>query len=411
MIGALGPLWNAYIVLVHATVYGGTLLLLLPLISRAAPSTRAAVHAAVHAAVLAGTLLVSLLCFMPIGAWWAWLLPESVSAPLFWLGATGVGAREAAQGAFASRVNIATALYTLWLAGSAVLLVRLAMGWAVMYVVARRASDECSAEWRSLLRDASSDMGTGQVASLRFSRAVNTPMVWGWLDPIIVLPLHARSWPLEQARIVLLHELAHVRRGDAAVQMIAALARAWYWFHPAVLLSAQALRSAREDACDALVLARGVKRSDYAACLLRVADEARSSGITLRDAPAAALAMAQGRGLQRRVERVLASPPMPDSASRAPERLVSSRGARLTHAALAVCLAWAMTMGTVRLAPRRSVAVAALSSRDWATRGYAAWLLGRTKSSAIRAALAQHAANDPSAVVRRIARSQPNTKF
>ena len=64
---------------------------------------------------------------------------------------------------------------------------------------------------------------------------------------------------------------------------------------------------------------------------------------------------------------------------------------------------WVLTLGSVRLAPQRDVAVAALSSADWATRGYAARLLGRTRIPAIRALLDERAAHDPNPVVRRIA--------
>jgi beta-lactamase regulating signal transducer with metallopeptidase domain len=220
---------------------------------------------------------------------------------------------------------------------------------------------------------------------------VVTPLVWGFLDPIIVLPESAHHWPAEQRRMVLLHELAHIRRGDALVQVLAAVARALYWFHPALIWCVRELRSSREEACDALVLSAGVKRSDYASCLMEIARVAAQGSLLSRTTTTSALAMAQPGGLERRVKQVLAWLPRRE------------QGRRVRVMAIAACAIWICAMGTVRLAPKRAVVVAALSSNDWATRGYAARLLTNTREPAIRAALDERAAHDPSAVVRRIA--------
>ena len=88
---------------------------------------------------------------------------------------------------------------------------------------------------------------------------------------MLLVPAEAEAWPDERRRLVLLHELAHVRRWDWLTQLVAHVACAMYWFNPLVWLAARQMRIERERACDDLVLASGAKASDYAQELLALA--------------------------------------------------------------------------------------------------------------------------------------------
>ena len=57
-------------------------------------------------------------------------------------------------------------------------------------------------------------------------------VTWGLAHPKVILPSAADAWTDERARVVLSHELAHIRRGDWIVQLSAELLRAFYWFNP-----------------------------------------------------------------------------------------------------------------------------------------------------------------------------------
>ncbi len=137
----------------------------------------------------------------------------------------------------------------------------------------------------------------------RLCRAdVPVPMTWGWLQPVVLLPLGSASWPEDRLRSVLLHEMAHVKRRDWPGHRLADAACALYWFHPLVWLTARRLRAESEAACDDLVLASGIPAPDYARHLL---DIARALPPASRPPQSAAIAMAQTSRLKRRITMIL----------------------------------------------------------------------------------------------------------
>ncbi len=145
------------------------------------------------------------------------------------------------------------------------------------------------------------------LAELRLQRHVRLlqtsqplmPMTWGFWRPAALLPPDAAHWDRERLRLVLRHELAHVRRGDCLTQSLAALVCALYWFNPLVWLAAARMRVERERACDDLAVASGGMRpSDYAGQLLGIARQFSA-------APSAALPVAKRSGLERRLRALL----------------------------------------------------------------------------------------------------------
>jgi HEAT repeat protein/beta-lactamase regulating signal transducer with metallopeptidase domain len=133
------------------------------------------------------------------------------------------------------------------------------------------------------------------------SPVVTMPMVCGVWRPLIVMPQSAKQWTEERRRVVVLHELAHIKRRDCLTQALAHVVCAAYWFNPIVWLAARRLRAERERACDDFVLAAGEKGADYAAHLLDIARAMRHRRI-----PAlVGLAMARPTQLEGRLLAIL----------------------------------------------------------------------------------------------------------
>jgi beta-lactamase regulating signal transducer with metallopeptidase domain len=108
-------------------------------------------------------------------------------------------------------------------------------------------------------------------------RRVRWPIMTGIARPLIVLPPEAASWPAAEAELILLHELAHVRRYDNLIALMQRSIEALLWFHPAVWSVSRWMVQERENCCDDCVLTLTGRQEAYAEVLIRLAGEGRVS--------------------------------------------------------------------------------------------------------------------------------------
>jgi bla regulator protein BlaR1 len=105
---------------------------------------------------------------------------------------------------------------------------------------------------------------------------IGSPAIAGWWRPRVLLPtgLLARLSP-DETRFLLLHELAHVKRADIALNWLLAAVQILHWFNPVIWYALRRLLAVREEVCDELVLRRsfpGASR-EYGLTLLRLLEE------------------------------------------------------------------------------------------------------------------------------------------
>lgn len=162
-------------------------------------------------------------------------------------------------------------LLLLWLTGALLALLPLLAGWVQAVRITRRARLLDSPAWGTLLATAAQDLGLRRPVRLGLAPGAPMPFTWGVFQPMVILPEDGEHWPEARRRLVLLHELGHVRRLDWLTQTFAALACALHWFNPLVWLAARHIRLEREQACDDLVLGCGSLPKDYARELLALA--------------------------------------------------------------------------------------------------------------------------------------------
>ncbi|MEX2137748.1 MAG: M56 family metallopeptidase [Pirellulales bacterium] len=189
----------------------------------------------------------------------------------------------------------------IWLLGAGVALIPLITGLFGNLRLRHHSRPLADSEWQRLVAALSHRLGLRRRVTLLFGGPQQMPMTFGLLRPCVVLPSSAEHWSAQRRRIVLLHELAHVKRCDVPLQLIARLAAAVYWFHPLVWWALRRMRLEREHACDDCVLQAGQEAPDYATQLLEIAHTHRSPTPLLT----AALSMARRSQLEGRLLAVL----------------------------------------------------------------------------------------------------------
>jgi beta-lactamase regulating signal transducer with metallopeptidase domain len=193
-------------------------------------------------------------------------------------------------------------VFGLWAAIAALLLLRVAIGvWRLRKLRATLVPVDLG-ELDETVRGILSCGGRRAHVSLFTSYRVKVPAAIGLIDPIVVVP----RWALDELssdelKLVLLHEMAHLRRRDSWTNLAQQVIKAAFFFHPAVWWIERKLSLEREMACDDAVLSHTANPRAYAQCLKRVAEKS-----LLRRG----LALAQGllgrvRQTSMRVARIL----------------------------------------------------------------------------------------------------------
>jgi TonB family protein len=190
----------------------------------------------------------------------------------------------------------------LWALGSLLIVLKLLAGVVRLLWLTSRSKPMFEENWLRALAGLSESFGVDRpVRVLQCASPAAMPLTWGVLRPRIVLPDGAAEWAEERRRIVLSHELAHIRRHDWLLQISAELLRGLYWFHPLAWIAADRLRQESERACDDLVLNSGIEAPEYASQLVALARTLKSPGHRL----SVALAIARPSNLERRFASML----------------------------------------------------------------------------------------------------------
>jgi len=191
--------------------------------------------------------------------------------------------------------------FLIWMSGFVIVSARWMLGWLSVKMLSRRSHEILDDDWNDLSENICAELNLKQPVKLLRAEESAVPMTWGLLNPVVLLPHDADEWPEERRRVVLMHELAHVKRGDLFAQIVAQITCALYWFNPLAWMAARRLRVEREQACDDAVLNAGTKASEYANHILEILRSLRPA----KCSPSAAVAMAQCSQIEGRLRAIL----------------------------------------------------------------------------------------------------------
>jgi beta-lactamase regulating signal transducer with metallopeptidase domain/Leucine-rich repeat (LRR) protein len=162
---------------------------------------------------------------------------------------------------------IKTALAGIWFVGFVIMLGRLGVGW---YRLRRICSTATLVPYHEYPQNMN-----GRNLKVLLTSQLEGPVCFGVFRPVVVLPCEMYDKNItKDLEMVLIHELAHIKRRDCWTNFFQRILEAVLFFHPLVWLASRQLTQQREQICDNYVLAKGASADDYTMLLSHIGEQA-----------------------------------------------------------------------------------------------------------------------------------------
>ena len=193
----------------------------------------------------------------------------------------------------------------IWVMGVALFMLKLLGGISYVYYLRSRLNFPADEYWLNMVEKLGEKAGVKQGIELVESALVRSPLVVGYLKPMILFPIGAiNKLNTQEVEAILAHEIAHVLRNDYIFNIIQSVIEALFYFHPAVWWISANIRAERENCCDDVAIALCGNSMTYAKALVSLQEMA------YYPSPQMAMAFAGQRKNQLlfRVQRILKQP-------------------------------------------------------------------------------------------------------
>ncbi len=123
--------------------------------------------------------------------------------------------------------------------------------------------------WQKRVSELQVSLRIKRSVQLLESRLVSIPSVSGFFKPIILVPVGLLNQiPQDQVEAILLHELAHIRRSDYAVNLMQTFIEILFFFNPGILWISSLLKDERENCCDDLAIGVTNNKKEFVNALI-----------------------------------------------------------------------------------------------------------------------------------------------
>jgi beta-lactamase regulating signal transducer with metallopeptidase domain len=191
----------------------------------------------------------------------------------------------------------------LWIFGVGIFTFRFCGGVWQLHKYKTREISLASSEWQKRLSDQCEKLRISQTVKLLQSNRIETPIVVGWLKPLIIVPTSVfLQMNPHQLETILAHELIHIRRYDNLVNFAQSFIEILFFYHPCVWWISAVIRREREFACDDAVTEMFENPHIIYASALANLEEIRR--LTKEKTPSFLVAASGGK-LMQRINRIL----------------------------------------------------------------------------------------------------------
>ena len=195
-------------------------------------------------------------------------------------------------------------LVGLWFLGVVFSLIRLFGGVWQLRIYTTRETFAPDKDWQAKFDNLCERLKVNQTVVFVRSKIVETPMVIGWLKPIVLVPASVfTGMNARELETILAHELVHIRRYDYAVNFAQNFVEILFFYHPAAWWISANIRRERECACDDEVVKMLENSSIVYARALANLEAFRQK--TSKQTRSPVLVAANGGKLMKRIERIL----------------------------------------------------------------------------------------------------------
>lgn len=146
-------------------------------------------------------------------------------------------------------VTVADLLATVWVAGIVLFLIYRFSGYFIFLHEIRRWSRPVDdSDTIAILKTEMSEMEVRRTISFLFCKKISSPMMTGFFRPMLLLP--ETDYAADDLRLILKHELIHLKRGDIWYKLFLSSANAIHWFNPVIWLMVRKASEDTELVCD-----------------------------------------------------------------------------------------------------------------------------------------------------------------
>ncbi|HTF95349.1 MAG TPA: M56 family metallopeptidase [Cellvibrio sp.] len=142
-----------------------------------------------------------------------------------------------------------------WLLGVAVCGLRMLLAYKYCQQLKKHFITATPEKWQDIFAMLATKVGITSNIELRISLIANTPCVIGYLKPVVLLPMKLLlRMDQQQIEVILLHELAHIRRQDYLLGIIQTMIKTLFFFNPFLHWISSQIDKERENACDDIAI-------------------------------------------------------------------------------------------------------------------------------------------------------------
>lgn len=159
-----------------------------------------------------------------------------------------------------------------WVCGILILSSRLVLGMLSLKRFKKNAELISDQKLIGFINEQAKQMGIFQKVRIYSSTLVHSPMTFGSLKPIILIPLSLLgNLSFQQLELILTHELMHIKRKDYLINLVQNFIEIVFFFNPIIWWLSKEIRKERENCCDDGVLEL-FDSLDYSKTLTQIED-------------------------------------------------------------------------------------------------------------------------------------------